>query len=226
MGPVTSPRAMIVARRPEDEEPTAFGDDAAAIWTILRTLPGWYCVNVDYPVAEALAALMQSALGREMRLYDDIYFTLQQPVAVAQHLAAAQAEAVTIRLLTSADRALLETAPEQELRGAGFGSVADLLSDGVVAGAIAEGKLVAIAHTYALSRRYADIGVYTRPDWRLRGLSSATAALVMAEVQAQGRIPTWSTGADNLASQRVALRLGLAEVGRRAYIIPEAEKAD
>ena len=89
-----------------------------------------------------------------------------------------------------------------------------------MAGAIVEGRLVAIAHTSAITQKHADIGVYTVEAHRRQGLSTACAGLVAAAVQETGRTPTWSTGEDNWASLRVAEKLGLREVGRRVYVIP------
>ena len=74
----------------------------------------------------------------------------------------------------------------------------------------------------ALTLLHADIGVATLEGWCGRNFASAAAALVAQQVQATGRTPVWSTGEDNLASQRVAQKLGFAEVGRRTYAIVEA----
>jgi predicted GNAT family acetyltransferase len=118
------------------------------------------------------------------------------------------------------DLPLLDAAP-REIQGAGFGGTRALLEEGVVAGAIVDGALVAIAHASALTPRHADIGVATLDVWRGRGFASAAAALVAQQVQATGRTPVWSTGEDNVASQRVAEKLGFVEVGRRVYVIVE-----
>ncbi len=222
VGAATRPEGVIVARLPQDEEPTAFGQNPAAIWTILQTLHGWTCINVDYALGQPLADLMRAALQQPVRLYDDVYYTLDAPVDVERHLAALRTGAATLRLLGPEDADLLRHASAPELRGAGFGSIEALLREGFVAAGIAEGQIVAIAHTYALSARYADIGVYTAAAWRRMGLSAAASALVIHAVQQAGRVPTWSTGQDNLASQRVADRLGFKAVGRRVYLIPQA----
>lgn len=49
------------------------------------------------------------------------------------------------------------------------------------------------------------------------------AAIVCRWVQDSGRVPVWSCGEDNLASLRVAQKLGFREVSRRVYLIPEAD---
>ena len=57
--------------------------------------------------------------------------------------------------------------------GTGFATFDDLLTDGFAAGAVVEGRLVGLAHTNALTARYADIGIATDrvmapPGLRLR----------------------------------------------------------
>jgi predicted GNAT family acetyltransferase len=83
---------------------------------------------------------------------------------------------------------------------------------------VIDGELVAVAYTAARGARLADVGILTREDWRNRGLSTAAAALVCADIQAAGQKPVWGTSAENVASQRVAAKLGFAEVSRRVYV--------
>jgi predicted GNAT family acetyltransferase len=94
-----------------------------------------------------------------------------------------------------------------------------LLTEGIIAAAIVDGGVVAIAHTAARTERHADLGVATLPAWRGRGLATAAAALVAERVRAAGQIPVWSTGETNAASRRVAQKLGFREVARRTYLI-------
>ena len=193
-------------------EPVGFGDDATALWDLLQSVDGWFCVEVMPACAAALGPLIAAQTGRRVRYYGDIYYALAIPAAPIRDDA--------VRLLTVADLSLLDAAP-REIQGAGFGGTRALLEEGVVAGAIVDGALVAIAHTSALTPRHADIGVATLGGWRGRGFATAAAALVAERVQARGRTPVWSTGEDNVASQRVAQKLGFAEVGRRMYVIVE-----
>ena len=92
-----------------------------------------------------------------------------------------------------------------------------------MAGALAEGRLVATADTSALTERHADVSVITQEEFRNQGISTGAAYLVCREVQQRGRIPVWSTGQDNRASQRVADKLGFAPIGRRVILRPEGE---
>jgi GNAT superfamily N-acetyltransferase len=89
--------------------------------------------------------------------------------------------------------------------------------DGLAAAGVARGlfdgeRLVAVATPFFVGRRFTDIGVVTDADHRGRGLSTACAAAVVADVRAQGRIPTWTTSPDNAASRAVAAKLGFVHV--------------
>ena len=100
------------------------------------------------------------------------------------------------------------------------GDVEIVLREGFVAGAVVDNRLVAVAHTNAVTARYADIGVFTDQDYRNRGYSTASAAIVAKAIRETGRTPVWSCGEDNLASLKVAAKVGFTEVSRRTYVIP------
>jgi len=84
-------------------------------------------------------------------------------------------------------------------------------------------EIVVIAHTSARTEHYADIGVFTLKEWRGRGFATAAASIVAKRVQEVGQIPLWSTGEDNIASLRIAQKLGFTEVSRSTYVIPEKD---
>jgi hypothetical protein len=87
-------------------------------------------------------------------------------------------------------------------------SVEERLSRGDVWGALAmEGRLASVALPFTIGDRYEDIGVFTEPRDRRAGLSTACAAALVRDVTARGRIASWSTTPDNLASLRVAGKL-------------------
>ncbi len=78
-----------------------------------------------------------------------------------------------------------------------------------------------------------EIGVGTAADHRGRGLAGAVAARLVAECLRRGLEPRWSTDFDNLASRRVAAKVGFGNVtehdwplytpfnaGRRAIALP------
>src|SRR5699024_10046431 len=93
------------------------------------------------------------------------------------------------------------------------------------AAAVIEGELVSVAHTFAWSPLYVDLGVTTHEQFRGQGMATAAAAIVAAEVQKRGKVPVWSTGVDNLPSMQVAHKLGFRETSRRLYLIPVEEQS-
>ncbi len=213
VGEISDPDAVVIRSNNLPEEPTAFGTDAVAIFRVLHDLPGWTCVNVDTEVARQLGPFMESQRARSVRYYADIYHTLGRAAATFAHPA--------VRLLRRDDLGLLATAPlEVREMAMGFGSLEGLLDEGFAAAAVVDGGLVALACTTAQTMRHADLGVATAGPWQGRGLATACAALVVAEIHQSGRLPVWSAGEGNFASLRVARKLGFEEVGRRTYVIP------
>lgn len=204
-------RGLIVQGHQTPGEPTGFGSDARTLWELLKAARGWWCVNVSQACAPRLGAIVEEETGRAVRYYGEIYHTLTRPVSPFYD--------ETVRLLNLADLGMLGSAT-REVRSGGWESTERMIDEGVAAGAVAEGCLVAIAYTSARSRNHADIAVNTLEGWRGLGLATAAASLVAREVQEQGQVPVWSCGEDNLASLHVAHKLGFAQVLRRAYVIP------
>ena len=213
VGEISNPDAVVIRPNNLPEEPTAFGTDAGAIFRVIRDLPLWTCVNVSTVVARQLRPLTEAQLKRPVRYYGDVYHTLGRAAPTFAHPA--------VRMLTQNDLSLLATAPlEVQETAMGFGSLEGLFDEGSAAGAVMNGGLVALACTTAQTTRHVDLGVVTAASWRGKGMATACAALVVAEVQQSGRLPVWSTGEDNSASLRVSQKLGFEEVCRRTYIIP------
>ncbi|MGH2560469.1 MAG: GNAT family N-acetyltransferase [Thermomicrobiales bacterium] len=211
-GDLADPIAAIIQADELPTEPAGFGEDATALWALLRRIDGWTCVNVSRSCARTLGDLISQERKTNIRLVGDVYHTLHQPVISFHHDA--------VRLLSPGDRPLLEAAPAA-VRGGGFGSIEAMLADGITAGAVIDGILVAIAGTYARTAHHADLGVTTLEPWRGHGFATAAASLVCAELQRHGIRPVWSAGERNGASLRIARKLGFTEVGRRTYVIPD-----
>src|SRR5262249_30303418 len=203
--------AVVLRPSHPSDELVGFGPDVESLCRVLRGLDGWSCVCVEDGIARRLGPILEAQLGRPVRYIRDIYHTLERPVVAGSH--------PSVRYLTGKDFDLL-TASLPDIRGAclGFGTFERLLDAGVVAGAVIEGELVAVASTWAVSERHADLSVVTAGPWRGRGLVTACAGLVIVDIQRSGRVPVWSTGEDNVASLRVARKLGFEEVGRRTYV--------
>ena len=190
-------------------EPMIFGHNPQQIADLMPHIPDWLCVNVATELADELIPLLVKRMGCPVRQHGDVYHILAQPPP------ANLLEHPDVRLLTPNDLPLLQTAPS-ELRGP---NPAHLLNQTAAAGAVINNQLVAIAQNYALTEGYGDIGVFTLPDWRGRGLAAAAAAQVAKWLLGNGRIPVWSCGESNLASLRVAEKLSFVENGRRVYLI-------
>ena len=193
------------------DEPCGFGTDAEAMWQLLKETDGWGCINVDNACAASLGALIEADRGTSIRYYGDVCHALLAPVHAYSNEA--------VRLLTVEDTERLAKAPA-EVQGNGYKTHAAMLTEGIAAGAVVDSDIVAIAHTYAETDLHADIGVSTLEQWREKGFATAAASLVAQEIQAKGKVPAWSCGEDNVASLRVAQKLGFTEVGRRTYVIP------
>lgn len=202
----------IIQHEDAPTEPTGFGDDPLLLDQLLQAMQGWDCICVSTSCAAGLGAALTRRLGVAVRYLDDISYQLDQPAPLLPHPA--------VRRLTPAHLSLLQAAAP-ELPTGGFGSIAALLHDGIVAAALADGQIVALASTSARSERHADIAVGTLPAWRNRGLASAAAAVVAQAIQSAGQTPVWSAGAHNAASLRIAAKLGFSEVTRRRYVILE-----
>ena len=197
------------------DEPCGFGTDADALWQLLKATDGWGCINVETPCAASLGVLIETDMDTSIRYYGDVCHALLAPVHPHPN--------ESVRLLTLEDVGRLAEAPA-EVRGNGYKTHAAMVTEGIAAGAVVDGNIVAIAHTYAETDLHADIGVSTLEAWREQGFATAAASLVAQEIQARGKVPAWSCGEDNYASLRVAEKLGFTEVGRRMYVIPTSPK--
>ena len=209
VGDPASLEAVVVQSDSLREEPMGIGGDAEGLWELLRHLDDWTAVDVSPDVAPRLGATIREATGRRVCYYGDIYHTLKRPAPTIDEPA--------VRELTLDDLGLLEAAG---VDGATFGGgLPVLLEYGAVAGAVVDGRVVGTAQTAAITGRYADIGVATDERWRGRGFATAVASIVARRMQETGRTPVWSCGEDNMASLRVAAKLGFEEVSRLTYVI-------
>ncbi len=207
VGEITEGGTAVVEDTGQPGEPLVFGHDATQIVALLPQVPDWFCLNVSRDYAPALAPLIAQMMGCPVRFLEDVYHTLSQPAPAITH--------PHVRLLTPADLSLLEAAPF-ELQGA---QPRRTLLEMVAAGAVVDGRLVAIAQNYARTDLYGEIGVHTLPAHRQKGYATAAAAAVARYIQSLGLTPVWSCGASNEASLRTAVKLGFHEVSRRVYII-------
>jgi len=214
-GSIGQPEAIVIDTDEVPGEPGCYGDDPAAIWSALQEVPNWFAANMREAVAPNVSAMVEREWRETVSYLGDLHFTLQQP--------APEFATTAVRLLGPDDLALLMAAPAL-VQGGGFGNPVAMLADGIVAAAVVDGAIIAIAHTSAITEQYADIGVATLPEYRGRGFATSTASLVARGIQQHGRTPVWSCGETNAASLGVARRLGFEPVLRRVYVILESRR--
>jgi len=208
----------ILQSRELPSEPIAFGSDANAIWQALIHVKGWQCILADKEIALQLGQIISSQLLTAVSFLDDIYHIPRGQVLSFENK--------SVRQLVLEDLTLLEILPS-EARPIGFwGDLRTSLREGLVAGAIVEGKVVATSFVAARGQRYVDIGVHVLENYRRRGLATAAASLITRSVQSDGLTPVWSCGSHNLPSLKLARKLGFVEVSRRTYVIIERYLAE
>lgn len=102
---------------------------------------------------------------------------------------------------------LQRTGLPRHLVDAGFANMRDFWTPWCVA--LDGGVIAAMAFAARLGARGAEVGVYTFPDWRSRGLAAAVTAMWTCHPELASRELFYSTTVANAPSQRVAARLGL-----------------
>jgi len=111
------------------------------------------------------------------------------------------------RLLTPENRTLLQSHFPSWLRSPSY---LDLAPAAVT---VLDGQAVAICASVRVPGRATEAGVETAAAYRGRGYAADAVALWAASVRKQGILPLYSTGWENLASQRVAAKLGMIPYG-------------
>ncbi|WP_432093239.1 GNAT family N-acetyltransferase [Streptomyces sp. bgisy100] len=117
---------------------------------------------------------------------------------------------LTVRRLGPADSsAILGAGSDLDWIAAPWGSAHRLLAGGHAWGAFDAGRrLLALAATYFLGSRYADLGVATLQSHRRLGLARACVAGLCRDLGARGLTPTWTAGRSNTASRGLAWTSG------------------
>jgi RimJ/RimL family protein N-acetyltransferase len=114
-----------------------------------------------------------------------------------------------IRRLTWEDApALEELSPESSWIYKTWYTPANLAVSGYAWGAFAGARLVSVANIFFLGDQYEEVGVVTEPEFRGMGLNAACVGGLCEDIRQRGHIPSWTTSHDNLASQRVAEKVG------------------
>jgi hypothetical protein len=205
------PLAAIVEAFYLPGEPMAFGEDADAIWPLLRDLRNWTCVEVRPSVAQSLAQRLEQHLGCAVRRVADVYHVPSGALPEIRH--------PWVRLLTAADADLYARSAES------FGDdpidAARIAREGIVAAAVVEDRVVASVEGYPATERFVNLTAETLAPYRNRWLATACAACVVGEALKRNLTPVWSASAENAASLHTAATLGFGRVAEMIYLIPD-----
>jgi RimJ/RimL family protein N-acetyltransferase len=118
-----------------------------------------------------------------------------------------------VRLLGPEDApALACLAAEDAWIAETWGDVPGLLGARVARGVVVDGRVAALAVPFYVGGVHEDVGVVTAAAHRRRGLSTACAAALVADIRGRGHVPSWTTSPDNTGSRSVAARLGFVHV--------------
>lgn len=210
VGDVRQPRALIIQGHGFRNEPVIHGQHADDIARIIPYVHGWETFSTPLHLVSELERVVTHARDTtSLRTITDVYHVLDTPIS-------GDFSHPDVRLLTDEDLALTITIDELQQNSA---------YKPIIAAAVIDGEMVSVAHTFAWSPMYVDLGVTTHEQYRGKGMGTAAAAIVAAEVQKRGKVPVWSTAVDNLPSMQIAQKLGFRETSRRLYLIPVEEKS-
>lgn len=205
VGDVRQPTAAIVQAHAFLAEPIVFGHSPEDIARIMPFVQGWDTFSVPTYLAHTLERTVTTLAGTgALNTLEDVYHILDGPIAPVERRE-------DVRLLADDDMLLLAGMEQLQQTSA---------YKPIVAAGIVDGEIASLAHTFAWSPLYVDIGVTTHEELRNQGYATSAAAIVAEEVRKRGRTPVWSTGAQNEPSLRVAQKLGFRETSRRLYLIP------
>lgn len=209
-GHMSGPAAVMVESALVPSEPQGFGDPDALLGLLDRA-EGWGCVELEASLADAVSAGFTQKWGALRRVIDVVH-TLDHPAPELSH--------PLVRLLEVSDLADLEAVPPDLLpaRPVTIPAVEGQRVFGAVDGA----RIVGQGGSLAAGEFYADIGVHVAEEFRGQGIATAAAAMACRAVQGAGLTPVWGAGSENVASLRVAAKLGFVEVERLTYLVRPA----
>jgi len=117
------------------------------------------------------------------------------------------------------DRQLIERCEWRDEMAYYCGSLDNFMENGIGVCMMLQEEIVAEAYASSLGKVYAEIGAITRDNYRGRDFAPVVCAYLIEECLRQGYQPYWSCDMDNMASIRVAQKLGFSQ--SRNYVIYE-----
>jgi GNAT superfamily N-acetyltransferase len=215
VGDSAAARTLVVHQMAAPTELIAYGTDLPGLWSVLSRVPGWDCVNVDAGFEGEAASFLERKIGAPSKILSVRFYSLEHDPIRPGEVGARRLGLGDLDRVGRAD-------PVFRTFFLGHGDAARTLVDGVVAGVTIEDRLVSAVTTSAWAGRHVDLGAVTAPDQRGRGLATAAASIVCAELRARGRVPVWGAGEPNAPSWRIAEKLGFRFVGRRDFVVFES----
>ncbi len=183
---------------------------------VLAELPGNYALRGD--PSRLIPADLDDVVGfveappewlPALRELDPATGVWDRVIATLPDTTTAPPPDLDVRRLTPSDSAALAAlTPDSAWIHETWGGTPGLLAAGVGWAAFDDGRAVSIAVPFYVGAEHEDIGVVTEPGHRCRGLSTACASALVADIRARGHVPTWTTSPDNAGSLAVATRLG------------------
>jgi predicted GNAT family acetyltransferase len=80
-------------------------------------------------------------------------------------------------------------------------------------------EIVASASLNWQTKSYAEIAVFTHPDFRRRGWGRSVVSSMVNYILANGRIPLYTASQSNIPSRQLAERVGFMDTGHRQTLI-------
>jgi len=184
----------------------------------------WDHVFIQAP--DAFAGRLREEV-RELQGWPRIMFTGTGPGGAAPAPDWPAPRGARVARLTPTDLADLEALSDDiEWIADTHGGPEGLARSGLAVGLWAGGRLVSVAATFFVGKRYEELGVVTEAQFRGRGASPCCSAALIRDIRQRRRIPCWSTTPANLASQRVAEKLGLRREREELHYVAGAPLAD
>lgn len=185
---------------------------ASRILAAAQAAPPWHDLKAPPHCLDDIIDLLSENMPLEI-IGPEVVFALPRGLEYEQGATIVHADTPDGEQLL--DRLMNEGLP-QPLLDAGFASLEDLWWPWCVA--MDGRKIASMAFTPHLTEASAEIGVFTFPPFRGRGLAAAVTASWSSLRSLQERTLTYCTRTRNRSSRNVAARLGLHSIGGRIFI--------
>jgi GNAT superfamily N-acetyltransferase len=186
--------------------PDALADQLAAAFAGAPGAPGAPDPIRPPPALEACRRLLETSGGPPLPCQASPSYLIQEGTRFDSAIEIVRSDGTPVAALRAANPGNWHPIEWEELLDGRLGPWAMARADG--------GAVVSICHTPgSLRARAAECGVWTDPAHRGRGYAAAVTSAWAEILRPSGRHLFYSTGAQNLSSQRVAQRLGLHPLG-------------